>query len=1512
MPRHDRLPLQLFGLLLICAAMFVASIAEASSSTTIPRLHCRNHKNEDVDFWLYFRSSAVEPYYFFDSINIHTNTVRLVPPQAVFAHDLGADTALAPTLRNHVVWTNEHDLYGFTTFDPTENVFVPHAPPLDPIGLNLARTSNQPFLSALLAVEHSEDSAADTNGFVITTTIPRLLPVDMRTSTLAPEIPSRLWFDPEDTSLSAILCISLNTSTGIDAIVQMALTTNPFVPALELLHGAPPSLHAFAQRMFATAGPAPPIAPGGIFLAAAADACARCLRAPRTIAGAGADCLLTMEVAGSHVPPRSPSPVALGSGVWRALAKNRGFPTELQFAPAHVGASAAGVVALEAMLRRNVWHSPGPVTALVGAGWAAKLVCVGDLFFTNDTMLSGSALCASLPEAFVVAVDEGRFTEMVPSIVASENESLRRRIGEGNGELPPIAPAISDAMQDLDTERLQRKMAEPRKKLNKREAEDEPHENARDLANELRQGLKLLADSQTHLSTFGTANSRLLQCQSNSLAEPDGSRFVFIRWTATTHLEASCLAVTIQVLVGSPNEDPNSMDMAGDASTADDKEADDKEADDTEADDTEADDKVKGKLAARSRRPLPAGSDTNVVVGRLFCRVEPSGFLNVASCSPTPEFLNRPEEHDQYEPPAADAPIKAVKSWRAGGLRSVVVVVQLSRALIEQHEGNGKSLYLRVVEDVHGMRAYCRDTWLNVVSDTKPQFTRCNPSMCLFSLVSTERKRRLLHISGRELQRMWHRWQCTDPAKNCQALISGLSDWDGCDDELQRLLSRAVDPPNDLANEAVESVAGGTARRDANLDARSDAVDVCSVGDALVCIDPKRNATSLRSRRTIDKNSLFLSAYYVCRDFIHGQNDAEQELCLIVQSVGPPDILELVETNPCTEEDDQSYICGSVTFWDQTELKTFVESWYQMLKAGCAARFPPPAQPAPPAPLSRNQEGMLRQHFSEQMMLMQAETENPKEALLQSATPPAAAWFYRHIEKQIAFYSMPQASGSQASGSQTGVSPTFDPSRLVPICVTLLNSTALPAAQQKIQSDSKADQDRTAYVFKDTTSTAHTLSLPEAQPAYLTLYDKAMKMPVFSAYRIPLEKPGKSQSFKSLENGHRHARPDPTNFLHSGELILLPDGSPLAAGLVDIHSEKLLKQDVGTAKNRDFKNSEFDRGHLNPNSINSYVSAKPGVDEDFANAYATFALVNVAPQYERFNRVYWSRAECALRAALYLAARPVQTAAAATPQPAAPPSPRQPANEAFVMTGVALTKAPDVLPKNKEVAIPGWFWTAVCVPNVGTFAFWGENQSLEPKKRTDKYSAVIKVGSVDELLQTLQGPPQATPQAQQATPQAQQASDLFRNCGSTNPGDAEELQTVFENALDDTSICFRREERDMLFELELASEQLWNLPDQLDSKPPSDRELRSKADKADEESPASQPGCAGSSIDSPTADTTARNHLEHLQKISQSDKRKLFVATECVQSCQWEDDECKQRKPNDDANSASTAPMDTT
>ncbi|KJE95919.1 hypothetical protein CAOG_006311 [Capsaspora owczarzaki ATCC 30864] len=453
MPRHDRLPLQLFGLLLICAAMFVASIAEASSSSssTIPRLHCRGVGNSDVGFWLVFRNDGGSSFYYMDSNRVGSERGLVLPPQLL----VHAQSPLVLTLQNiidarsnasrstsHVVFANEHDMHSARNFDPSSDVFESHAPPLDRVGADIGSSprTSKPFLSGLLAVEHHpqemETAAEDANGFLLTTTIPRLVPIDPRTSTLPRSVPNSVWFDVQDTAQGAILCLSLNASAGVQAIVDALLTTNPFVSALELSEGVPAAMQAFARPNWLP----PSTAAGSVHLRGAADSFARCLAASGTFAELAANCLRTVEVPGVFGVRDTGSSPRFARGWW-LLAKNRGFPQGLMWAPAWSRTSLSPSIEPTLLSR---WQTGGAVTALIGilGGTEAELVCIGDLFFVNDTALSGSALCTSMLSAHSISLNELVVAEMVPATLAKNADSdssfqtRRGRPGQSSRQLP--------------------------------------------------------------------------------------------------------------------------------------------------------------------------------------------------------------------------------------------------------------------------------------------------------------------------------------------------------------------------------------------------------------------------------------------------------------------------------------------------------------------------------------------------------------------------------------------------------------------------------------------------------------------------------------------------------------------------------------------------------------------------------------------------------------------------------------------------------------------------------------------------------------------------------------------------------------------------------------------------------------------------------------------------------------------------------------------------------------------
>eukprot|EP00058_Branchiostoma_floridae_P003326 XP_002588814.1 hypothetical protein BRAFLDRAFT_89755 [Branchiostoma floridae] len=128
----------------------------------------------------------------------------------------------------------------------------------------------------------------------------------------------------------------------------------------------------------------------------------------------------------------------------------------------------------------------------------------------------------------------------------------------------------------------------------------------------------------------------------------------------------------------------------------------------------------------------------------------------------------------------------------------------------------------------------------------------------------------------------------------------------------------------------------------------------------------------------------------------------------------------------------------------------------------------------------------------------------------------------------------------------------------------------------------------------------------------------------------------------------------------------------------------------------------FNRGHLNPNSINNQTQ---DVQE------GTFSLLNSAPQAADFNQCTWQPYECAVG----LIAEKVYTKAAGAGSDV---------RSIYVITGTKLGRGHKWL--KGRAAIPDFYWKAVCYPGDETkgiapfaFAFYGANRNCTRVKTVE-------------------------------------------------------------------------------------------------------------------------------------------------------------------------------------------------
>lgn len=191
---------------------------------------------------------------------------------------------------------------------------------------------------------------------------------------------------------------------------------------------------------------------------------------------------------------------------------------------------------------------------------------------------------------------------------------------------------------------------------------------------------------------------------------------------------------------------------------------------------------------------------------------------------------------------------------------------------------------------------------------------------------------------------------------------------------------------------------------------------------------------------------------------------------------------------------------------------------------------------------------------------------------------------------------------------------------------------------------------------------------------YATLYSTEDRIPVYSANVIAL-----------YPNSSDYTRPD-SSFWKRLSLSL--------CGLKELPSHAI-ESVLGTANesiyvtcgqlqatDNDYKGSSqalhLDRGHLNPNSINS---------QDLEKQIATFTLTNAAPQVSSFNEITWRAYECMTKHVIMQ---------------------HVPMERVYIMTGtMGVAKDENNNPfwmndngeehKNR-VKVPGYYWKAVCYP----------------------------------------------------------------------------------------------------------------------------------------------------------------------------------------------------------------------
>ncbi|XP_017572790.1 endonuclease domain-containing 1 protein-like [Pygocentrus nattereri] len=156
---------------------------------------------------------------------------------------------------------------------------------------------------------------------------------------------------------------------------------------------------------------------------------------------------------------------------------------------------------------------------------------------------------------------------------------------------------------------------------------------------------------------------------------------------------------------------------------------------------------------------------------------------------------------------------------------------------------------------------------------------------------------------------------------------------------------------------------------------------------------------------------------------------------------------------------------------------------------------------------------------------------------------------------------------------------------------------------------------------------------------YATLYDTANKIPVYSAYK-----------FEGLMGCKRQS-----NWYIEPQLEDRNLDRKMAYGICG------LTQLAYQAVNEDYKDSDYDRGHLAP-----VYHARSQHCSD-----ATFTLTNAAPQNRSFNRGQWKKTEEAVAKTL---------------------KEKCEGNSAYIVTGVV----PGTDKLKNRVRIPSYFWTAYC------------------------------------------------------------------------------------------------------------------------------------------------------------------------------------------------------------------------
>ena len=185
---------------------------------------------------------------------------------------------------------------------------------------------------------------------------------------------------------------------------------------------------------------------------------------------------------------------------------------------------------------------------------------------------------------------------------------------------------------------------------------------------------------------------------------------------------------------------------------------------------------------------------------------------------------------------------------------------------------------------------------------------------------------------------------------------------------------------------------------------------------------------------------------------------------------------------------------------------------------------------------------------------------------------------------------------------------------------------------------------------------------------YATLFSTTYKIPVYSANVVNISRQAKSRR-PGCYLWRRVARVlcnNNNNYL----LPLVYDSQIGSQGTMNCGQLQALDSDYK------YNNLQLDRGHLTPNSINA---------RDYYKQRATFTLTNAAPQYRRFNGIWWRVIECITE----------QTILDWVPK-----------EDVYIMTGTYVTGYPSHL---RSVLVPSYYWKAVCYPgNAHTGATpWG-------------------------------------------------------------------------------------------------------------------------------------------------------------------------------------------------------------